>query len=68
VTFSDCVVVRESGSGKALLIYIDDLGEDKWIPKSVIDDDSEVWADHADGCGPGKLVIKEWFATKEQMI
>lgn len=32
-----------------------------WVPKSVIDDDSEVYKEGAEG----KLVVADWFAEKE---
>lgn len=44
---------------RAILCMID--GTKHWIPKSVVHDDSEVYAKGHDG----KLVIQEWFASKE---
>lgn len=44
---------------KALLCVIDD--EEKWIPKSVVHDDSEVWKEFDEGT----LILKTWFAEKE---
>lgn len=35
--------------------------EEYWIPKSVIDDDSDVWEKGDEG----DCVIKEWFAEKQ---
>lgn len=54
--------LRESSSGKALLCELE-TGEERWIPKSVIHDDSEVYdaADNAEG----ELVVQGWFADKE---
>lgn len=48
-------------SGRALLVHLEDVGEDAWVPHSVIDDDSEVYAEgHA-----GELVVQGWFGRKE---
>jgi len=52
--------VRETD--RALLVMLAD-GEEKWIPKSVIHDDSEVYEPHDEG----ELVVKAWFAEKEDM-
>jgi hypothetical protein len=43
-----------------------DVGAEKpcWIPKSQIDDDSEVWKPgHT-----GDLILNQWFALKEGLI
>lgn len=55
VTFEDVKVIRDSGT--AILCEVD--GEEVWIPKSQIDDDSEVYKAGTDG----KLIIPEWLAT-----
>lgn len=49
-------------SGKALLISLE-TGEEKWIPKSVIHDDSEVY--DADENSEGEVVVQTWWAEKE---
>lgn len=49
-------VIREAPSGKALLVLLD--GEEIWIPKWAIHDDSEVWKDGQDG----ELIVKYRFA------
>jgi len=49
--------IRETD--KALLL--DYENEEVWIPKSVIDDDSEVWREEDEG----ELVVKDWFAEKK---
>lgn len=59
ITFEDAKCVRESGSGRALLVDIN--GEEHWIPKSLIHDDSEVYKPNTEGT----LVIPTWFAEKE---
>jgi len=61
--FENCEVKRDSG--KALLVYIEDLEETRWIPKSVVHDDSEVFDDNENS--RGTLVIEDWFAEKEDM-
>lgn len=55
-------VLQESDSGKALLIYLDDLGEETWIPYSGIHDDFEVYDDRENS--EGEVVIKSWFERK----
>jgi len=57
VRFSDCTAINETDL--ALLVNIPTVGEE-WVPKSQIDDESEVWENgHS-----GELVISEWFAYK----
>jgi hypothetical protein len=51
-------VLRETD--KALLVLFAD-GTEKWIPKSVIHETSEVFAADTEGT----LVVKSWFAEKE---
>jgi len=58
------------GDGKALretdaavLVELE-TGEEKWIPKSCLHDDSEVWkANQA-----GDVVVKTWWAEKEGLV
>ena len=50
VSFDDCEV--RTGTDRALKIYVPDLDEAVWIPKSIIHDDSEVY-DAA--CPPGMV-------------
>ena len=60
VRIENCRVLRDSG--KAILVSID--GElEKWIPQSVVDDDSEIWKEGDEG----DLVVKSWFAEKEDL-
>lgn len=61
VSFPNVTVVKESP--KALLVIIDDA--EHWIPKSQIDEDSEVWNEKTSG---GTLVISEWIATEKKLI
>ena len=58
----DAEVVRDTAL--AVLVRCPALGSDTWIPKSQIDNDSEVWGDDPDGCGPGVLIVSRWFARK----
>jgi len=56
----DATAYRETE--KALLVKLE-TGDEKWVPKSVIHDDSEVYAKgHS-----GKLVVKGWWAEKEEL-
>lgn len=54
VRIPDVEVVRATED--ALLVLVE--GEEVWIPKSQIDDDSEVWREGQEGA----LVIPEWLA------
>lgn len=65
-SFDDCTCVRETD--KALLVSIPDLvGDDVWIPKSVVfDEDSEVR--DSDTRSTGTLVVFTWFAKQESWI
>ena len=60
VNLGDGKAVRDSG--KALLVKLA-TGEEKWIPKSVIHDDSEVY--DAGENAEGEVVVQEWWAEKE---
>lgn len=62
VSFEDVRVVR--GSSKALLCEIN--GEQHWIPKSQIDDDSEVFDDGENA--EGTLVLPEWLAVEKGLV
>jgi hypothetical protein len=52
-------VTAKRETDKALLCVIE--GEEKWIPKSCVHDDSEVFAEG----DTGELAVKSWFAEKE---
>lgn len=47
---------------RALLVLLRD-GSERWVPQSVVDDDSEVVDDDAHSMGT--LVVAGWFAAKE---
>ena len=49
----------------ALLVEIEDSPQEFWIPKSLIDDDSEVF--DGDSNSEGELVIPQWLAEKKGM-
>jgi Ser-tRNA(Ala) deacylase AlaX len=58
---SEGEVLRETE--KAILFQQED-GEEYWVPKSVLHDNSEVWK-----LGDvGILIVKEWFARKMEWI
>lgn len=56
--FDGCECVGESD--KAILVRFED-NHQAWIPKSQVDDDSEVYSRH----DSGTLIISEWWADKE---
>jgi len=62
VTFSDVTVIRESDKGEknigSILCLIE--GEESWIPKKVIHDDSEVYNEDTSG----DLVLPLWYAER----
>jgi hypothetical protein len=60
--FHDAKVIMERD--KALLVVIE--GEEKWVPKSVIHDDSEVF--DGDKNSTGTLIVKSWWAKKEGLL
>jgi len=65
--FAECIKETE----KAVLVKLDDPNypdlreEELWIPKSVIDDDSEVYGEDENS---RTLIIKYWFAEKEGLV
>lgn len=48
---------------KAILVEIE--GEDFWVPKSQIDDDSEVFSQKS---GTGTLIVSVWWAEKQGLV
>ncbi len=50
--------IRETD--RALLVLLKN-GEERWFPKSVIHDDSEVY----EVGGSGEIVVQAWFSEKE---
>ena len=61
VSFED-VDECQRETDKAILVNVD--GQDRWVPKSVIHANSEVYEKGTSGT----LVIAEWFAKKEGVI
>lgn len=59
--YADVEVIAETDG--ALRVKSDELGE-RWLPRSVIDEESEIDRDSEQG-DTGDLVVKEWFADKE---
>jgi len=51
-------------SPKALQVVLEDTGDIKWVPKSVIHTNSEVYKMG----DTGKLVIFMWFAEQEKWL
>ncbi len=66
--FHNVTVVTETKKGEAndgaILVQGNDFDEDTWIPKSVIAETSEVYADETDGT----LIVKDWWAEKEGLV
>jgi len=58
VRIEDCEIIK--ATDKAVLVRIGDEVE-KWIPQSMVDDDSDIWKEG----DKGDLVVKAWFAEKE---
>jgi len=58
---SDGEIIRVSE--KAILFRQED-GEEIWVPQSVIHDNSEVWKKG----DVGILIVKEWWAKKQEWI
>lgn len=51
------------GTEKALRVQLESEDEPRWIPKSQIHDDSEVY--DLDKNATGDIVVTRWFAEKE---
>lgn len=62
VRFEDCRAVHSTT--KALLVHVPDLGDEFWVPQSVVDDESEVF----EAGDEGDLVLQEWWARKEGLV
>ena len=66
VSYEECKVEYETDD--ALLIYIPEVSDDPlWVPKStnVIDEDASEIKKTGDS---GTLVVKEWWALREEWI
>ena len=58
-------VVR--GSPLALLVELEEVGVQLWIPRSVIHENSEVF-EESGPASEGELVVLEWWAEKNNLI
>lgn len=56
--------IARSSSGRAILCQHEDWDSDKWIPQSLIHDDSEVYTSNTQGV----LIVPRWFAKKENLL
>lgn len=54
----------EHETDKAILVVIDGMGKNLWIPKSQIHDDSEVYRDGQQG----EVVVTQWWAGKQGLV
>lgn len=61
-TIHDAECLR--ATDKAILVEAPDLDEDVWIPKSQIDDNSEVY----DSGHTGVLIVNRWFAQQRGWV
>lgn len=63
--FENALCVGESE--KALLVKLPELEKPVWIPKSQVDDDSEVY-----GADPrenkGTLIVSQWIAEQKDLV
>lgn len=57
-------IKRESDSGKAFLVRLEDHDEDIWIPKSQMADPG----DYKVGDGSFELAITEWIAREKGIM
>lgn len=61
VSLGQCRAIAETE--KAIKVQLESEEGPRWIPKSQVHDDSDVF--DADKNAEGKLVITRWFAEKE---
>lgn len=61
VSLGDGEVLQERE--KALLVSLLDLDVERWIPKSVLHDNSEVYDGEENS--EGEVIVKAWWAEKE---
>ena len=60
-TISNAEGIKDSDSGKALLVEAPEFDEPQWVPHSQIDDLSEVYKPGTSG----DLVVSEWLARQK---
>jgi hypothetical protein len=59
----ESTILRETD--KAILVRSSEFGDDEvWVPKSVIHEDSSVFAEGDEGT----LLVKRWFAEKQKWL
>ena len=61
VTIQDCEGIAFSKTKAALLVGNEKWDDDKWIPCSLIDDDSECYKPGTSGT----LILPQWLVKKE---
>lgn len=61
-TFEKCRCVGQSKSGAAMQVVID--GVTRWVPESLIHEDSEAYKPGTSGT----LVLPIWFCEKEGLV
>lgn len=61
-TLEDVTCVRETEL--AMLCEVPEAGRTLWVPKSLVDEDSEVRGRGQEGC----LIVARWFAVKEKLV
>ncbi len=65
--FENCEVKRETELAVLILANDPDFDKDdagRWVPKSCLHDNSEIWKTG----DKGRVVIKGWFAKKEGLL
>lgn len=61
-SLGDATILRTTD--KAMLVELEDIGGELWVPLSVVHDDSECYVDRV-GEHDGELVVADWWAEKE---
>jgi len=64
--FKKCEVVGATAKALKVRIPGKSTAREVWVPRSVIDDDSEVF--DADENAEGTLVVADWWAEKEGLL
>jgi hypothetical protein len=54
----------EKETEKALLVILEETGDEVWVPKSQIHDDSEVFKEGQSG----EVVVSAWWAEKKGLV
>lgn len=64
VNLGPCRVI--AATDEAIKVQLDSEDDTRWIPKSQVHDDSDVF--DADQNSKGDLVVTQWFAEKKGLI